>query len=141
MDLRTIDIKTLLPQGDTFLFVDALVSADTISCTTEFTIKPEGLFVENGQLLESGIIENMAQTCAAQIGYLNSFLLDEEVQKGFIGAIRNLNIYNSPRVNEKIQTNLVVVADVMGVKLVNLEMHSNRCKFADCEMKISLYEG
>jgi predicted hotdog family 3-hydroxylacyl-ACP dehydratase len=140
MNFNEIDIKKLLPQGEAFLFVDSLIFADLQNCITEFTVKEGCLFVEDGNLLESGIIENMAQTCAAQIGYLNSVVNDGDVKKGFIGAIKNLNIYASPSVNEKIRTTLVVIADVMGVKLVNLEVKSDRCKFADCEMKISLYE-
>ena len=140
MNFAEIDIKLLLPQQDPFLFVDKLVNADQNSCITEFVIKESTLFVENQVLLESGIIENMAQTCAAQIGFINLFLLNEKVKKGFIGAIRNLNIYNQPKVNENLITSLAVQADVMGMKLVTIEVVTNVMKIADCEMKISIYE-
>ena len=101
--LRTIDIHELLPQQEPFVMVGQLVHFDMTRTVTETTIGSENMFVENGQMTASGLIENIAQTCAARIGYVNKYILKKGIQIGFIGAIRNLEIKALPAVGETIQ--------------------------------------
>ena len=71
MEFEKIDILDLLPQRPPFVLIDRLVHFDEHRTVTRFTV-PEGhLFCEEGCLQAAGLIENIAQTCAARMGYIN----------------------------------------------------------------------
>src|SRR3712207_9444280 len=90
MKLEHIDIHELLPQQEPFIMVDRLTAFDDRVTSTRFTIRPDNIFVEEGKLLACAIAENMAQTCAARLGYINKYILKRAIQIGFIGAIRDM---------------------------------------------------
>ena len=81
--LRSIDIHELLPQQEPFVMVSRLVRFDMVRTTTETDILADNIFVENGCLSASGLIENIAQTCAARIGYVNKYIFKKGIQIGF----------------------------------------------------------
>ena len=85
--LDSIDILTLLPQQPPFVLVDRLVHYDEQSTICQFTLPADHLMVEEGVLSEAGILENMAQTCAARLGFYNKYVLRERVRIGYIGAV------------------------------------------------------
>lgn len=90
--VRSIDINTLLPQRPPFIMIGRLEHFDMVCVSTSTMVKADNIFVEDNQLSASGLIENIAQTCAARIGYINKYILKKGIQIGFIGAIRNLTI-------------------------------------------------
>ena len=92
MEFEKIDIHELLPQQEPFVMVGKLCHFDMEKTSTVTEIVSDNIFVENGVFTPSGIIENIAQTCAARIGYVNKYILKKGIQLGFIGAIRNLNL-------------------------------------------------
>lgn len=137
MEISEIDIKTLLPQQVPFVMVDRLLQCDKIITRTEFTIRQENLFVQNERFIESGLVENIAQTCAARMGYINSVVHDGNVKIGFIGSVKNMNIYSLPKINDTISTRVEVLNEVFNITLVNAEIRCGEILIADCEMKIS----
>ena len=136
--LRTIDIHELLPQQEPFVMVGQLVHFDITRTVTETTIGSEIMFVENGQLTASGLIENIAQTCAARIGYVNKYILKKGIQIGFIGAIRNLEVKALPAVGDTIRTTVDVVEEVFGMILANASIECNGKTMVTTEMKIAI---
>ena len=78
--LRSIDIHTLLPQQEPFVMIDTLVAFDELTTVTETTINERRMFVADSVMSEAGIIENIAQTCAARIGYVNKYILKEDIK-------------------------------------------------------------
>ena len=134
--LRTIDIHELLPQQEPFVMVGQLVHFDITRTVTETTIGSENMFVENGQMTASGLIENIAQTCAARIGYVNKYILKKGIQIGFIGAIRNLEVKALPAVGDTIRTTVDVVEEVFGMILANASIECNDVTMVTTEMKI-----
>lgn len=107
---------------------------------TTTKIVDSNIFVEKGVFTASGIIENIAQTCAARIGYVNKYILKKEIQLGFIGAIRNLNLYRCPRVGEVIETSIITIEEIFGMTLVTATVKVGDEIIADSEMKIALSE-
>ena len=97
-DLRQIDIHELLPQQEPFVMIDTIVRFDPVLTVTETRVKPENIFVDGGCFTASGLMENIAQTCAARIGYVNKYILRKGIQVGLIGAVRNMEIRRLPRV-------------------------------------------
>lgn len=139
--LRTIDIHELLPQQEPFVMVGKLTHFDRVRTVTETTIAPENMFVEDGQMTASGLIENIAQTCAARIGYVNKYILKKGIQIGFIGAIRNLEVKALPSVGETICTTVDVVEEVFGMILANASIECNGQTLVTTEMKIAIKNG
>lgn len=138
MEFDKIDIHELLPQQEPFVMVDRLIHFDMERTVTRTEVTGSNLFVENGVFTPSGIIENIAQTCAARIGYVNKYILKKGIQLGFIGAIRNLNLYRLPEVGETVETTIITVQEIFGMTLVTAQVKIGEELIADAEMKISL---
>lgn len=136
--LRTIDIHELLPQQEPFVMVGRLVHFDRIKTVTETIIDAKNMFVEDSRMSASGLIENIAQTCAARIGYINKYILKKGIQIGFIGAIRNMQINDLPNVGDTITTTVDVVEEVFGMILANASIVCNGQTLVTTEMKIAI---
>ena len=138
--LENIDIHELLPQQEPFVMVGKLVHFDMQLTTTTTLVKDDNVFVENGYMTAEGLIENIAQTCAARIGYVNKYILKKGIQIGFIGAIRDLKIQSLPKVGDIIETQVTVMEQVFGMILASAEVKVNNNTLVTTEMKIALKE-
>ena len=138
MEIDKNAIHELLPQREPFVMVGRMVYFDMGRCATRTRIAPGNLFVEKGRFTASGIIENIAQTCAARIGYINKYILKKGIQLGFIGAIRNMNLYRSPEAGEEIETEIVTIEEVLGMTLVSAKVTAGEETIAEAEIKIAL---
>ena len=138
MKFEQINILELLPQQPPFVMVDKLLHYDDKTTQTTLIVRKENLFAENGALSESGVIENIAQTCAARMGYINKHIYKKPVKIGFIGSIKNLIIEELPQIGEKLITTIEVVNEVFAITLVNAKVEIGNKLMASCEMKISI---
>ena len=138
--LRNIDIHELLPQQEPFVMVSRLVPFDDVRTICDMDINADNIFVEDGHLNASGMIESIAQTCAARIGYVNKYILQKAVQIGFIGAIRNLEITDLPEVGQQITTIVDVIEEVFGMTLASAVIKQSNRTLATTEMKIAVKE-
>ena len=136
--LRSIDAHELLPQQEPFVMISRLTQFDMLRTVTETTITENNIFVDNGCFTASGLIENIAQTCAARIGYVNKYILKKGIQIGFIGAIRNLQIHDLPKVNDTITTTVDVQEEIFGMTLANSTVQLGKNILVTAEMKIAL---
>lgn len=139
--LRNIDIHELLPQQEPFVMVGKLTAFDEKRTVTETFIKEDNIFVCDGVFSAPGLVENIAQTCAARIGYVNKYILNKGIQLGFIGAIRNLEITGCPKVGDTITTCVTVIDDVLGMTLANAVVTCNGETLATTEIKIAVKEA
>ena len=137
MEIKDIDILTLIPQRRPFVMIDRLLSFDETESSTDFVIKEDNIFCKDGLFLETGIMENIAQTCAARIGYIN-INNNESVKIGVIGSIKDLIITKLPKVGTTLVTKVKVLSEVFAITLVEAEVYDNDELIAKCEMKISL---
>ena len=137
MEIKDIDILSLIPQRRPFVMIDRLLSFDEIESSTDFVIKEDNIFCKDGLFLETGIMENIAQTCAARIGYIN-INNNESVKIGVIGSIKDLIITKLPKVGTTLLTKVKVLSEVFAITLVEAEVYDNDELIAKCEMKISL---
>lgn len=139
MKIKDVPILDLIPQRPPIVMVDKVVHFDEIVTVTHFTVRGDCIFVENGELTPNGMVENIAQTCAARIGYIN-FLANEQIRLGFIGAVRNMIFRRSPRVGETLVTTIRVREEVFRMTLVDAEICVGDEVLATAEMKIALSE-
>lgn len=136
-DVKEVDVCSLLPQQPPFVMIDRLIYFDPIVSITELDVRDDNYFCEEGKLSAYGMIENVAQTCAARIGFINQFS-GEPIKLGFIGAIRQLVINRLVRVGEKMTTSIKVNEEVFSMTLVSATINvGDECVFS-CEMKIAL---
>lgn len=136
--LRSIDVHELLPQQEPFVMISRLTHFDKLRTVTETIISEDNIFVENGCFTASGLMENIAQTCAARIGYVNKYILKKGIQIGFIGAIRNMQIYGLPKVGDTITTTVDVMEEIFGMTLANSTVQLGKNILVTTEMKIAL---
>ena len=135
--IEDITLEELIPQRPPFVMIDRLVSCDTVFTVTELEVRPDNVFVENGRLTPSGMVENMAQTCAARIGYI-SLNSGEPVRIGVIGAVDKMAVARTPKVGERLATTVKLVEEVFQVTLVEAVVRSGDEELARCKMKIAL---
>ena len=136
--LRNIDVHELLSQQPPFVMVDSLTCFDERRVKAETTITEENIFVDDLYFSVSGLLENIAQTCALRLGYANKYILKKNIQVGYIGAIRNFSVERLPRVGETIQTEVEVLEDVFGMTLAEATIWSGSEVLAVTEIKIAV---
>src|SRR6185312_2754446 len=129
------DILPFIPQRAPFVMVDGLISVQETNARTKFQVRKDNIFVKNGLLTEPALIENIAQTAAARMGYI-CHEKNEPVPVGFIGAVQNLEIFALPAEGDTIETEIVIKNQVFDVTLINGKVFNGSTLMAQCDMKI-----
>ena len=129
------DLISLIPQRAPMVMIDKLLYADDQKTITGLHINASCIFCENNFLSESGLVENIAQTAAAGVGY-DCRKENKPVPIGFIAAIKNLEIIELPQVGMEIETEVTRTNQILDVTIVNGRISSNGRVFVNCEMRI-----
>jgi predicted hotdog family 3-hydroxylacyl-ACP dehydratase len=129
------NILSLIPQRKPFVMIDNLLRCDDVSTQTNFRVIADNIFVKNGKLHEPALVENIAQTAAARLGWL-SRLANRAVPLGYIGAIKNLEIHDLPKINDLLETKITVENQIFDVSIIQGKIHCNGNLIAQCEMRI-----
>jgi predicted hotdog family 3-hydroxylacyl-ACP dehydratase len=137
MELHDIPITSLIPQRPPFVMVDRVLSCDIVTAVTELTVRPDNIFLDDGLLSAAGIIENMAQSCAARMGCVNR-MNGEAIKIGFIGDIRDCQILRQPRREEVMTTHVDIIEDVFNLTLANVTIRIADEVIASARIKIAL---
>ena len=140
-DCRHIPIETLLLQAPPFRFVDRLDRFDREEVVTSFTVPADGALVEDGCLTEVGLVENMAQSSAARIGYISVYIDHVPVRIGYLGQIKNLEINRLPRCGEVLSTTVRLRQDVFGITLVEARVCQGEEMVAQAAVKTALRDA
>lgn len=129
-----------IPQRPPFIMVDTLFNCNEKRVLTGFTPTEKNIFSVNGFFSEPGLIENMAQSAAAGTGY---FFISQHkpVPVGFIGAIKDFKLLQTPKINNSLVTEIDVVAEVMNASVIKAKVSCNGEEMASCEMKIFLLDS
>lgn len=129
-------ITRFIPQRAPFVMIDELVTATEEGFETSFEIAANNLFLEDGILSESSLIENIAQTCAAGFGYVNSQAGKGEGQLGFIGAVSRLTVSGTAKLGDKIETKVSVLNSFDAIHLIEGVAMCNETELVRCQLKI-----
>lgn len=115
--------------------IDHLTWTDETSSRTQFCIKADNILVEDGKFSASGLVENIAQTAAARAGYLakNTGKADAI---GYIGAIKNLEVFSLPQINDILETEIVIDNQIFDVTLISGKVKRGAETLAQCQMKV-----
>lgn len=130
-------ITEYIPQRSPIVMVDKFFGVEDTSSYTGLTIAPENIFVENGRLCESGIIEHIAQSCALRVGYICK-QQNLPVPIGYIAAVKNMVFAAIPVVGDELVTTVKILQEVLDITLAATEVLRGKDLVATCEMKIFL---
>lgn len=124
-----------IPQRPPMVLIDKVWTADQHQATTGLLVQEDTVFCENGYLQAPALAENIAQTAAAQAG----FLAQQEGTPppvGFIGAMKNLKISSLPAVGEELQTQITIENSILNFTLIKGVAKVGERLIAEAEMKI-----
>ncbi|WP_339695509.1 hypothetical protein [uncultured Marixanthomonas sp.] len=130
-------LEEFLPQRQPMIMVDALVYYDKKSLVSELTISEENIFVADGFLSETGLLEHIAQSVALHTGY-TGYLEQKPTKGGYIGAIKKAELLKTPAVNETIETEIEIIHEAIGITLVKTTTKLEQEVIATTEMKTML---
>lgn len=136
--VQGIDVLTLLPHRSPFVMVGRMEHFDMQSCTSSFIISADNAMVWHGALSETGMLENVAQTCALRIGYLNRYIYSREVRPGYIGAIDRVAVHSLPRVGERIETKVEVLAELSGYIMVHASVGTDDRVLLEADVRLAV---
>jgi predicted hotdog family 3-hydroxylacyl-ACP dehydratase len=128
-------LAALLPQKYPFVFLTALTDVSETEATSVFKIEATQLLCDNGNLNQSGLIENIAQTSAAKLGY-ECNRDNKKVPLGFIADLKDFVCTRLPAVGEEITTHVKIENKVFDITIISGTVTLNGEKIASCKMKI-----
>ena len=108
MDISSLDISNFLPHRKPMLMVSSVLEIDDDSVVTQFHILEDCIFLKDGKLSETGLIENAAQAASGVVG--QSFFDKDDLEGtgnklvGYISAIKKVEIFQLPSLGETIVT-------------------------------------
>lgn len=138
MDISWIDIKEVLPQRPPFLLVDKLLTYDEGEVLTRYEVKGVEPLFEDGSLRAEGLVENMAQSCAARVGYISKYILHQPLEIGYIGSVRGFKCFRRPVHGEVLETTVSLVSEFAGITLCDVTIRCGSELIASCAMKTAL---
>lgn len=127
-------IGNLIPQRSPIVLVDGLLDFSTDALRSSFTPSDQTIFAKAGWFTEPGIVEHMAQSVALHTGYAY-FLKGIPAPTGYIGSIARCEIFQLPRTNTPIASEVRILQEFAGVTLVEIETHSDGIRIASAQMK------
>ena len=140
------DVKTEVLAGVTTFMTMAYILAvnprilsqqEWIQEQSLHTVTDDNIFCQEGKLQEAGIIEHIAQSAAARIGYIY-LQKNEPVPLGFIGSVDKLTLHRLPETGQKLSTEITVIQEVFDITLVSACVSTTEGVIAECRMKIFL---
>ena len=111
------DILELIPQRPPIVMVDKFLGIEDNVSRTEFSISEDNIFVDNGEFSECGLIEHIAQSAAARVGYVFKSK-DMPIPIGYIGSVNDFKLIENPRVGDTISTTVEILQEVFLLSLL-----------------------
>ena len=127
-------ILNLIPQRPPIVMVDSFFGFEENRSYSGLTVTTDNLFCEAGRLQEPGIIEHIAQSAAARIGFIYT-RQGEKVPLGFIGSVEKMKLFRLPSAGAELYTGITIVQEVFDITLITAEVKENDELLAECRMK------
>jgi predicted hotdog family 3-hydroxylacyl-ACP dehydratase len=135
MFIHTDSITAYIPQRTPIVMISGILEVKDNITRTGLQIAADNLFVEDGVLKSPGLLENMAQTAAARVGYV-ARQENTPVPIGFIGAVKDFEVFEFPLAGSFIETTTEIQSQVFNATMVAARVTLNGKVMAQCELKI-----
>ena len=129
------DITDYIPQRPPIVMIHDLVEASEEHARTQLHIAADNVFVEDGFFREPGMVENIAQTAACQVGYIFK-TRNMPIPIGYIAGIKDLRISGLAPVGATLTTEIRLINQVLDVTLVEGKITCEGRELCRCEMRI-----
>lgn len=130
-------VGNLIPQKFPFVMVDKLLSYSETSIVAGLEVTEDNIFCKDGNFLEPGLIEHMAQSVALHTGY-QFYLRQETAPTGYIGSINGVEIHTLPQLGDEIETSVTILQEFAGITMVQLTTSVDGKEIATGQMKTVL---
>lgn len=130
-------LAKLLPQQAPFVMIGQLLAADAQRTISRFRVDASSVLFSDGVFSEAGLIENIAQTAAAGVGY-HYQQLQQPAPIGYIAAVKSLKIGRLPSAGAELTTEVEVKNQVLDFTIVHGSVRIGEELIAECEMRIFL---
>ena len=140
-DFTSVNIVDLLPQRKPFVMISSLLTCSYQKTVTRFLIQEDNVFVEDGKLVPEGLVENIAQTCAARIGFINKYILHKPVSIGYVCALKDFKVLETLAVGVAVETEINLKGEYGTMLMVDAVIKSDGNMVAEGSMVIALDEN
>ncbi len=130
-------ILDLIPQRPPIVMVDKFLGLEDNFSRTCLTVRKDNIFVDNGVFSECGVIEHIAQSAAARVGYIFKSK-NEAIPLGYIGSVNDFILIENPKLGDKIDTTIEILHEVFNITLIQAHCKVGNKDVASCKMKIFL---
>ena len=140
-DDNIINIHNFLPHRQPMLMTDYILELTPETVITSFEIKADNIFVFNQELVEAGLIENVAQTCSSIFG--QSFFQNPDVETkviGFITNIKKIEIFALPKVGDNIISKAFMISQYENICNIFCETFINDKLLIRAEVNLFIQE-
>jgi len=137
------DILELIPQRPPMVMINHLLSVDGAMATGSLEVEEDNVFVYEGILTESGMIEAIAQTAAARTGWIafkKTGTGEKKIPVGVIGSVKDFQLSFYPKAGEKIEMEVEVLHEFMNASVIRGKVRVNENEACMAELKIFLTE-
>jgi predicted hotdog family 3-hydroxylacyl-ACP dehydratase len=135
MFIHSDSITGYIPQRTPIVMISGILEVKDNITRTGLQIAADNLFVEDGVLKSPGLLENMAQTAAARVGYIAQ-QENTPVPIGFIGAVKDFEVFEFPPADSFIETITEIQNQVFNATMVAAKVTLDGKVMAQCELKI-----
>ena len=118
-DFDQAGIRNLIPQRQPIEMINHFQCGDSDNCSSWFVIDEDCFFNRERNMMDVGILENMAQTAAALAGW-ESVRRGGTVKPGYIGEFRKVEIMRAAKNGETVVTKLHIIAQAEAVTLAEV---------------------
>lgn len=134
----TTEIASLIPQRQPIMMVNEYGYEDDDNCWSLLNINSDNIFLDaSGRIIVEGVLEHIAQTAAAHIGFKHR-LKGEEVGLGFIGDIKKCTVTGPmPTTGQSIKTRIKVMSQVNNITMISAETKCDDATIVSCRMKLT----
>lgn len=131
------NILELIPQREPIVMVDEFLGIEDNMSKTRLHVTDNNIFVNDGIFSECGLIEHIAQSAAARVGFIFRSK-KQEIPLGYIGSVNDFVMIENPKSGDVIDTTVEVLQEVFNITLIKASCYVNGREIASCKMKIFL---
>lgn len=117
MDIESVPITELIPHRAPFIMVDKVVEWGDTYVLTTFMVGEDNVFLDHGELQAEGIIENMAQSCAALMGChgIRDCGTPNNHYIGIVAQISGCKIESRPLLHDVLSTRALITESIFNM--------------------------
>ena len=132
-------ILPYLPQRPPMVFVDSFYGMIDNVQYSSLLITPEMVFVEDGRLMDIGLIEFLTQSGYVWFSYREKVILqksDLEITKGYLCKIKNVHVSDTPPTGTRIYSKMEVIFYSSSFSTIHLTAYTENGTLAEGDFDV-----